>query len=329
VTRVIFNRLMLTAPLVGGVLTLVFILVQTAPGDPQHLLLGMGPVPPEVRERVEEAYGLDQPPLTRYGRWLSALVLRGELGWSHSRGKPVALLLRETIPPTALLAGTALLVNVVVGLLLGLLSAARPGGRTDRALTVGSLTLYAMPTFWLALMSVLCLSYLVPLFPAASLQSVGAEDWPLWRRVADRAWHLALPALVLGLASAAAMMRFVRAGLLQVLAREFIRAARARGLGGGRVLIVHALRNALLPVINLVGLSLPVLLSGSLVVEVVFAWPGMGRLTYEAIRADDLSVVLATTMLATLSVVLGNLAADLAMAAVDPRIRLGASAGRS
>jgi len=132
----------------------------------------------------------------------------------------------------------------------------------------------------------------------------------------------AMPAAVLGLASAAAMSRFVRAGLLQALGQEFIRAARARGLGGGRVMFVHALRNALIPVINLIGLSLPILISGSLITEVVFAWPGMGRLTYEAIRSQDLSIVLAATMLATLLVLLGSLAADLAMALVDPRIRL-------
>ena len=158
------------------------------------------------------------------------------------------------------------------------------------------------------------------------MQSVGARDWPFWLRLADRAWHLALPAAVLGLASAAAMTRFVRAGLLETLGREFVRAARARGLTRPRVLL-HALRNALLPVINLVGMALPVLISGALVTEVVFAWPGMGRLTYEAIQAQDFSVVLASTLLASLMVIVGNLAADLAMAAADPRIRLAGRGG--
>jgi peptide/nickel transport system permease protein len=159
------------------------------------------------------------------------------------------------------------------------------------------------------------------------MHAVGADDWSLGRRLLDALWHLALPAAVLGLSSAAAMTRFVRAGLLEALGQEFIRAARARGLGGGRVMLVHALRNSLGPVINLVGLSLPILVSGSLIVEVVFAWPGMGRLTYNAIMAKDLSVVLVTTLLASLLVVVGSLAADLAMAAVDPRIRLAAERG--
>ena len=191
-------------------------------------------------------------------------------------------------------------------------------------LTLASLTLYAMPTFWLALMAVLALSYWIPLFPPSSVRTVGSEDWSIGWQLLDRLWHLALPTCVLGLASAAAMTRFVRAGLIQALGQEFARAARARGVGGRRMLLVHALRNSMIPVVNLVGLSLPVLLSGSLVTEVIFAWPGMGRLTYDAILADDVSVVLVTTLLATLMVVVGNLAADLAMVAVDPRIRMAA-----
>ena len=321
--RYVLSRLALALPLALGVATLVFVLMESAPGNATDQLLGDRPVPPEVRERIERAYGLDRSPVQRYIYWMGELCLEGELGWSHSRQRPVAQLLREALPPTLALAGTALLLHMLAGIILGIVSAARRGRWQDRLLGMGGLTLYAMPTFWLGLMAILGLSYLLPLFPASSLQSVGADGWPLWQRLVDRLWHLALPAAVLGLASAAAMTRFVRSGLLEALGQEFIRSARARGLGGGRVMFVHALRNALLPVINLIGLSLPALLSGSLVVEVVFAWPGMGRLTYEAIRAQDLGVVMATTLLATLMVIAGNLAADLLMAWADPRIRLG------
>jgi peptide/nickel transport system permease protein len=310
-------------PLALGVATLVFVLMESAPGKATDQLLGDRPVPPEVREKIERAYGLDRSAAERYAYWMRDLFLEGELGWSHSRQRPVATLLREALPPTLALAGAALLLHLFAGVVLGVVSAAKRGRWQDRLLGLGGLALYAMPTFWLGLMAILGLSYLLPLFPASSLQSVGAGDWPFWQRLADRLWHLALPSAVLGLASAAALTRFVRSGLLEALGQEFIRSARARGLGGGRVMFVHALRNALLPVINLVGLSLPALLSGSLVVEVVFAWPGMGRLTYEAIRAQDLGVVMATTLLATLLVIVGNLAADLLMAWADPRIRLG------
>ncbi len=323
------RRLVLAVPLALGAATLVFVLMETAPGNAADLFLGNHPVPPEVRERIEEVYGLDRPPLERYLRWLEALVLRGELGWSHSRGRPVTQAILEALPATVTLAGAALLLHLLAGVVLGSLAAAKRGRWIDKSLTVASLTVYALPTFWVGLMAVLALSYFLPLFPASSMQSVGATEWPWLQRLADRIWHLLLPAAVLGLASAAAMIRFVRAGLLQNLGRTFVRAARARGLGGKRVLFAHALRNALIPLVNLVGLSLPVLLSGSLVTEVVFAWPGMGRLTYDAIRAQDFPVVLATTLLATLIVVLGNLAADLVMALVDPRIRLSAVGNRT
>lgn len=327
--RLVFKRLIVVVPLALGVATLIFVLMETAPGDPVDVLIGERPVPPEIRERIERAYGLDRSPVERYVHWLDALCLHGDLGWSHSRSRPVSAVLAETLPRTMLLAGAALLLHLLVGIVLGVLSAAYRDRWPDTLVTLGSLTLYAMPAFWLGLMAILGLSYLVPAFPASSIQSVGAEGWPLWSRLVDRLWHLALPAGVLGLASAAAMTRFVRSGLLRTLGGEFVRAARARGLGGSRVLWGHALRNALLPVVNLVGLSLPVLFSGSLVIEVVFAWPGMGRLTYEAIRAHDMPVVLAATLLVTGMVLLGSLAADLAMAVADPRIRIGAAAERS
>jgi peptide/nickel transport system permease protein len=316
------RRLLLAVPLALAAATLLFALLELAPGEPSDVLIGDRPLPPEVRERIERSYGFDRPAGERYLRWLQALCLRGELGWSHSRGRPVAEAVAAALPPTLILAGAALLLHLAAGLAVGVLSAAYVGRWPDRALGALGLAAYAMPTFWLALMAVLGLAYALPLFPAASMRSVGAESWSPLARGADLLWHLALPAAVLGLGSAVAMGRFVRAGLLAALGEDFVRAARARGGSGPRVLLRHALRNALLPAINVLGLSLPMLLSGSLVVEVVFAWPGIGRLTYDAIRAQDVPVILATTLLATLLVVLGSLLADLAMTLADPRVRL-------
>jgi peptide/nickel transport system permease protein len=323
VGRFILKRLALSIPLVLGVATLVFVLLETSPGSTVDLILGDRPVPPEIRERIERVYGLDQPPIERYGRWMGGLVLRGDLGWSISRSQPVASVLARTIPATLLLTGTALVLHVAFGVGLGIFSAARSGRWSDRVLTFVSLTFYAMPAFWIGLMAILGLSYALPIFPASSMRSVGAEEWSVGGRLLDLLWHLALPAGVLAVSSAAAMTRFVRAGLLETLTQEFVRAARARGVGGRRVMLAHALRGSLGPVINLIGLSLPVLVSGSLIIEIVFAWPGMGRLTYDAIMAKDLPVVLASTMLAAFLVVVGSLAADVSMAALDPRIRLG------
>lgn len=318
------RRILGAVPLLLGVLVLVFVLVESAPGSPADLYLGDRPIPPEVRARIEAAYGLDRPPTERFVRWLGAATLHGEWGWSLSRSRPVTSVLKAALPRTLALAGIALLLHLAAGTALAVLCAWRRGRLLDRALSASSLAVYSMPTFWLGLMAILALSYAVPLFPPSSTHSVGSESWPAWRRLADLAWHVALPASVLGIASAASLSRFLRAGLLEALGEEFVRAARARGAGGARVLLVHALRNGLLPSIGLLGVSLPILVSGSLVTEVVFAWPGMGRVTYEGILAHDVPLVLASTLLATVLVVLGSLAADLAVAAADPRIRLGA-----
>ncbi len=319
------KRLLFAIPVLLGVLTLTFLLVESAPGSPIDLWIGDRPVPVEVRERIEEAYGLDRPAAERYLHWLGAVTLHGEWGWSVSRSRPVARLLAGALPATIVLAAAALALHVAAGLALGIFCAARRGRLADWTVSTGGLVLYSMPTFWMGLMAILFLAYKLPLFPPSSLHSVGAETWSLWRRALDLAWHLVLPASVLGLASSASLARLLRAGILESLAEDFIRAARARGAGGVRVLAVHALRNGLLPSISVLGLSIPLLVSGSLVTEVVFAWPGMGRLAYEAILAKDVPVVLAATALSSTLVVLGNLAADLALGMADPRIRLRAS----
>lgn len=320
--RYIARRLLVALPLMLGVATLVFVLMESAPGDPIDLVIGDRPVPDEVRERIERAYGFDRPPLERYLHWLRALAFEGELGWSHSRTRPVTTALADALPPTLLLSGAAMLFYLMTGLLLGAWSAVRRGRWSQRLVTLFTLSTYAMPVFWLGLMAIWILSYHFRLFPASSMSRVGADSLGPIARVLDLLWHLILPAAVLGAASAAAMSRFVHHGVIEALGEPFVRAAKARGLSDSRLLWGHAMRQAVVPVINLAGLSLPVLISGSLVVEVVFAWPGMGRLTYDAILAQDYSVVLATTMMATGFVVLGNLLADLAVAWVDPRVRL-------
>jgi len=317
------RRLAAAVPLVLGVLVLTFVMVEAAPGNAADALLGEGPVPKDVRDRLEAAYGLDRPAPARFVRWAEGLLLEGDLGWSVSRGRPVRRVLADALPNTVLLAAAAFLVHLVAGLALGLASARFPNGWLDRALGAAGLTIHGMPTFWLGLMAILGFSYFVPVFPPSSVRSAGSDGWPLFARVADTCWHLVLPAAVLGIASAATMGRLVREGLLRSLGEGFVRAARARGVGGRRLLLGHALRSALLPVVTLLGLSLPILVSGSLVTEVVFGWPGMGRLAYEAILAQDVPVVLASTVLTSIVVIVGSLLADIAIAVADPRIRLG------
>jgi peptide/nickel transport system permease protein len=320
VLRLVARRLLASVPLVLGVLTLTFALVECAPGKPTDYLLGDHLVPPATRARIEAAYGFDRAPAARYLAWVGG-ALRGDLGWSLSKSRPVTQVLATALPPTIGLAAIALALQLALGIGLGALHVARPNGLLDHALGIGGLTLASTPAFWLGLMAILVFAVALPIFPPSSAHSVGAERWSAPLRAADTIWHATLPALVLGLGSAAVVARFVRAGLLASLGDGFVRAARARGASPRRVIFVHALSAAAGPVITLAGLQLPLLVSGALVVEVVFGWPGMGRVTYEAVMAQDLPVALAAVLIATGLVVLGNLLADVALAAFDPRVR--------
>lgn len=319
------RRLLSGIPLIAAVLTLTFLLVEAAPGRPVDLLLGDGPVPPELRARIEAAYGLNRTPVARYVSWIEDAA-RGDLGWSLSRGRKVTSVLADALPATIALASSALAVQLLLGVFVGALHVVRPGGTLDHVLGVFGLVLASVPTFWLGLMAILVFAVAVPIFPPSSAHSVDAAAWSFPARAADALWHLVLPSLVLGLGSAAVIARFLRAGLTKALDEGFVLAARARGASRGRVLALHALPAAAGPVVTLVGLQLPLLVSGALVVEVVFGWPGMGRVTYDAVMAQDLPVVLAAVLLATILVVLGSLLADVGQALLDPRVR--GAAGR-
>jgi peptide/nickel transport system permease protein len=323
----IARRLVSAVPLVAGVLTLTFLLLEAAPGRPVDLLLGDGPVPPEMRARIEAAYGLDQPAYARYASWIGH-TLRGDLGWSLSRGRNVRSVLADALPQTIRLAAGGLAIQLLLGIALGALHVVRPGGVVDHGLSWTGLVLASVPTFWLGLMAILLFAVAIPIFPPSSAHSIGADAMGFAAREADGLWHAALPSLVLGLGSSAVIARFVRAGLVQALGEGFVRAARARGASRARVLAAHALPAAAGPIITLAGLQLPILVSGALVVEVVFGWPGMGRVTYDAVMAQDLPVVLAAVFLATILVIAGSLLADLGLALVDPRLRLGRPASR-
>lgn len=316
----IVRRLLTSIPLIFGVLTLSFLLVECAPGKPIDYFLGDHPVSPETRARIEAAYGLDRPPWSRYATWIGH-ALQGDLGWSLSRSRPVTRVLADALPATIGLASLALAIQLFGGIALGALHVARPHGTADHALTAAGLTLASAPAFWSGLMAILLFAVAIPLFPPSSSHSIGAGSWPLAARITDALWHALLPAAVLGFGSAGIVARFVRAGLLASLGEDFVRAARARGGSRLRLLLLHAGPAAAGPVITLAGLQLPMLVSGALVVEVVFGWPGMGRVAYDAVMAQDLPVVLAAVLLATLLVIAGSLAADLALAAVDPRAR--------
>jgi peptide/nickel transport system permease protein len=320
-TGLVARRLGAAALLLLLVLSLLFALLQLAPGDAAERLLD-----PQIggaqRRALRAAYGLDRPPHEQYLRWLAAM-LRGDLGVSFRHSRPVAEVLAAHLGPTLLLAVAALVVQNGAGLLLGVAAARRAGRRADHLIRAGSVMLYSLPTFWLGLLALALLSHGLGLFPPGHMRSVGAADLAPVARLLDLLHHVALPALVLGLAAGGATARFVRAGLLDTMGEEFVRTARAKGLSGRRIVWLHALRNAATPLVQILGLSLPSLLSGALIVEVVFSWPGIGRLAFTSVMARDYPVVLATTALGGALVVLGSLAADLLQMALDPRVRDG------
>lgn len=304
------------------VLSFTFFLLHLAPGDPLGLVEDSRLTPAE-RANQQRIYGLGRPLPEQYAAWLSAVALRFDWGTSLSFNRPVTELIAEALPATLALAAAALAVEYGLGLALGVAAARRPGSALDHLIRVLSLLLTSQPAFWLSLMAVLLFALVWPVLPAGHLRSVGAEFLDPGRRFLDLLRHLALPALVLGIHQSGAIARVVRGSLLDALGRESITAARARGLSERRVLWVHALRNALVPLIQLFALSATGLLSGAFVVEVVFSWPGIGGLTFGAISARDYPVVLATTALSATIVLVCNLAADVAHAVADPRVRDG------
>jgi peptide/nickel transport system permease protein len=319
VTRYIVRRVLLAIPLLWALATATFFVVRWAPGDPLAMYYDPS-VDPSVMQTVRERFGLDRPVHVQYVKWLAALA-RGDFGESLSHHRPVADVLAEAIPNTLALTGLSLALILVVGVAVGVVSAVKQNSWIDHASTLGALFVYSMPGFWLGLMLIIVFSLKLGLLPASQMQAVDAEFLSAPARFADRARHLVLPVFVLGIASAAAVARYTRGSLLDVIRQDYIRTARAKGLPEHRVILRHALTNALIPVITLLGLYFPFLLSGAVVTETIFAWPGMGRVTVGAIFARDYPVVMATNLVAGVMVVAGNLLADVLYAVVDPRIR--------
>jgi peptide/nickel transport system permease protein len=323
----IARRLALGLGIVFVVVSLTFILISLAPGDPARLWVGPGAGQAEL-EAARHALGLDRPLPIRYLAWLADFA-HGQWGASLAQQRPVTHVIADALPHTLLLSLSSLLVTYLFGLLIGIVQAMKRRSLLDTGLTVGTLLIYGMPAYWLAIMLVLVFAYGAARFdwpawlqfPAMGVAGLDADFLGPWHRVADRARHLALPLATLGAIGAAGTARFVRGSVLDVRGQEFVRTARAKGLHAGTVELRHVLRNALLPVVTLLGLSLPALFSGTVFVEVIFAWPGMGRVMVDAVGARDYPVVVATTAIFALLVVLGNLLADLLYTAADPRLR--------
>jgi len=323
----LLRRFVASVAIIFAVVTLVFILIHVAPGDPCIGPAEGGTRDPAVCAQRIRQFGLDQPLPVQYWRYLAQLV-HGNLDYSFSLHRSVSGALAETVPFTLQLTGVALLVDFLLGLSLGIYQALRVNRIPDIVLSNVTLFVYSLPTFWLALVLLLLFAEKVQLFP------LGGPSDPILCPVidsaycvADRTWHLVLPALTLGLVGAAGTARFQRAAMLEVAQEDFVRTARAKGLSERRVVLRHQLRNALLSFITRFGLTLPFLLTGAVLIETIFAWPGMGRLAVDAILTRDHALVTATALIASTMVVGGNLLADILIGIADPRVRVPADDG--
>ncbi len=319
------RRLAASIAIVFAVVTITFFVVHFAHGTPCGT--ADRPLPPEVCRQLCRRFGCDKPLWVQYVKYLTALA-HGDLGESFGLHRPVADALADAIPNTFTLALAALLVDFVLGLALGIYQAMRAGRFGDVAVGNVALLVNSMPVFWLGLVLLLVFGQWLRWFP------VGGPNNPVLCPhvdspycLLDFLWHLTLPALTLGLVGAAATARYQRAAMLDVIRQDYVWTARAKGLRERRVLLVHALRNALLPIITLFGLAFPFLFTGAVLIETVFAWPGMGRLAVNAILQRDYPVVTGAALLTSAMVVLGSLIADALYAVADPRIRVRGGGG--
>lgn len=322
-TRGLLLGLVRGAAVVLGVVTLTFLLLHVAPGDPVQRLLG----PSAGLEQVAAArgaLGLDRPLVAQYIEWLGRAV-RGDFGTSIAQGRPAAALLGEAWPATALLVLLSIVLSWVAGIAVGSFQANTRRRGLDGWLSTLTVSLNAMPSYWLGLALVMIFAYGLRWLPAFGAAGVDAEYLGTWERTLDRLRHLALPLLTLTLVGFGAAARFSRAAMREVRAAPFLLAAQARGLSARRVLVAHQLRNALVPVVTLLGLSLPALFSGAVFVEAIFAWPGVGQVLVQAVQARDYPVVMAAATISAVLVVAGNMLAEFLVTLADPRVRSVAS----
>jgi peptide/nickel transport system permease protein len=311
---------------VVGVVTLMFFLLRLAPGDPAILLVGPTASPAQV-EAQRKALGLDRPVAEQYAQWMGQFI-RGRWGTSIATGRPVRLMIAEAWPATVSLVGISLLLSYILGIVVGAVQASR-GGATDTALSVVTVTLFALPGYWLGLMLVMVFTYWGRALPSFGAAGFDADFLTGWSRMADRLRHLALPLTTLTLIGIGGTARYVRGAMLDVKGLPHVAIARAKGLSPRQVTLRHILRNALIPVLTLLGLSLPALFSGAVFIEAIFAWPGVGRIMVDAVGARDYPVIMAATAVSAVLVVLGNLLAEALAVWADPRLRAAEESGRA
>lgn len=317
----IVRRLLFMIPLLLGITIITFVVVHLSPGGPADMLTGLSPkVSAEAKARLHSLYGLDKPFHVQYWLWLSRLV-RFDFGRSFKDGRLVIIKILERLPATLLLNVLSLLLIFFIALPIGIISAVRQDSFFDKGMTVFVFLGFSVPAFWLALLLMVLFGVVLGWLPISGMHSVNFPYFSFWGKLWDIIKHLILPVFVSAFGGLAYLSRYSRTSMLEVLRQDYIRTARAKGLSEKKVIYRHALRNALIPIVTLLGLSLPALIGGGFIFETIFAWPGMGRLGYQAIMARDYPVIMGVGVIAALLTLLGNLIADITYAFIDPRIR--------
>lgn len=315
------RRLLGAVPVLAIVVVGTFALLESAPGDAVDAYLGTTGGDRGLVDQLRRDWGLDQGPLQRLGLYLAALA-RLDLGWSVAFSRPVLDVILERLPNTLLLMGSAVALAFGLGSLLGVVAGSRPGGPADRILSIGSLALYAVPGFWLGLVLIVVFAVQLRWLPSGGIETIASGKQGL-ARAGDIARHLVLPVAALGILYLALYLRMMRAGMVEVWRQDFARAAFARGLPHRHIVWRHVARNALLPLVTMLGLQAATMLGGSVVIESVFAVPGLGRLAHEAVAQRDTPLLLGIILVGAVLVIAVNLVVDIAYAALDPRVGAG------
>jgi len=314
------KRFLYALVLLFAVITLNFLLIHLSPGDPVETIAGaMGGMSEELQQQLRQQYGLDKPFLSQLGIYI-AQILRGDLGYSYYFNLPVSQLILERLPATLVLVVTSVVVAFLIGTSLGALAARKPNGLLSQVVTTLSIVGYSAPVFWTGIVLIIVFSSMLPIFPVSDMYSPGSSREGL-SGLLDMLHHLVLPAFTLSFVYVAQYSRLARASMLETLSADYIRTARAKGLSEGVVVYKHALRNAVLPVVTMLGMQFGNVLAGAVLVETVFNWPGLGRLAFDSVLRRDYPTLLGILLFASLLVVIMNQLTDFAYRLIDPRIK--------
>ncbi len=316
----ITRRMLQTLAVIAVLSFVVFYLMSLMPGDPVDMMVASNPkITAEDVARLKSLYGLDQPIYTRYGHWMGAL-LEGDLGYSRTYRVPVQELVGPRLFNTFILSALSLIFSIAIAVPLGVFSALKPGSKVDTIVSLLSFGGISIPSFWLAIVLIILFAVKFPLFPAGGTQTIALNEVGIWAEILDRAKYLVLPVLSLSLQQIGRFSRFTRSSMAEAMRNDFIRTARAKGMSSRTVIWQHGFRNALIPLITILAVSISSLFSGALLTETVFAYQGVGKLVYDSIIGNDYNVAMIAFVISVASVLIMNLVADIAYGFADPRI---------